>query len=70
MKLRPRTTPSSPRPDRAEPVTTIVLRTGKIHAGKASAAEIRRAVGVTKADERQAARALASATRKHQAPAT
>ena len=43
---------------------TVGLRKGKIHAAKGSATEIRRAVGVTPADERVAARALMVAATK------
>lgn len=43
---------------------TVGLRKGKIHATKASASEIRRAIGVTPADERVAARALLVAATK------
>lgn len=51
----------APRANRNQRAAKAGLRTGRIHAGKASATEIRKAVGVTQADERLGLRALAAA---------
>lgn len=59
-----RSAASAPHSTGVKRTAPVGLRKGKIRAAKASATEIRRAVGVTPADERVAARALRVAAAK------